>query len=167
MGSIARPPSQHQREFLFAVDRGQGLRMAKPGAGGLASGIGLAIGPTRLPFGGDQCLEPAGLGFDQRKEPAHPDLLPLGVAQGGGEFGQPRFVVIDPEHQLDDRGHRRPGLRLHARFLEQLGISVRILLACQREVVSVAERSIEGASAASVGGLCRLGILARCPQQVA
>lgn len=59
--------------------------MAKPRAGVLASGSGLAIGPARLPFGGDHCLKPDGLGFDQRKEPAHPDLLPLGVAQGGGE----------------------------------------------------------------------------------
>ena len=38
-----------------------------------------------------------------------------GMVEHGGEFGQPRLVVIGAEDELDDRGHRRARLHLHAR----------------------------------------------------
>ena len=94
------------------------------------------------------------------------DLLPLRVGQGRGELGQPRLVVIDPEDELDDRRHRRAGLRLHARFLEQLGIFLWTLLRRDREVICQRQSAIERSARAALAGLDRLRGLARSPQTV-
>src|SRR5207248_241975 len=79
-------------------------------------------GPPRLALRGNHRLEPARLLFDEPLELSRRQRLTLRERQSGGKFGQPRLVVIDPEDELDDRGHRRTRLRLDPRFLEQLGI---------------------------------------------
>src|SRR5207248_3352770 len=128
--------------------------------------VRLGFGPARLTLGRDQALEPAGLLFDEVPERAGRNRLPLSAGQSRGELGQPRLVVIDSEDELDDRGHWRARLRLHARFLEKLGIFVRTLLRRDREVVSERQSAIERSAGTAFARLNRLRRLTRSPQAV-
>ena len=55
-------------------------------------------------------------------KPPKSTLSRSALAQRGGEFGQAGLVIIDAEHELDDRRHRRARLRLDPGIVEDFGI---------------------------------------------
>ena len=161
--------SDDDREFLRRRKVGERDRRAPSGAwpGPPRRVIGAGLGSARLALGRDQRLEAARLLLDEILEAAGRDLLPLGMAEGRGELGQARLVVIDSEDELDDRGHRRADLRLDAQFLEQLGIFLRAFrAAAMREIIGERQSAIERGAGAALPGLDRFGGLARGPQAV-
>ena len=142
------PPSERRRVSTSAnsdsaetVSSAIGAAARKLALAASDLGVGLRLRTLRLSLSRNERLEAARLAFDELQELALPDVLPASVGKRCGEFRQPRLVVVDAEDELDDRSHRSAGLGLHARFLEQLGIILRLPLGSQCEVDRHATRA--------------------------
>ena len=167
------PPSARRRASTSANSESAGTVSSAMGAaarnlrlGRLGLGVGLRLRTLRLALSCNERLEAARLAFDEFQELALPDVLPASVGKRCGEFRQACLVVVHAEDELHDRSHRSAGLGLHAQFLEQLGIILRLPLRSQCEVERMREGSIECGAAAAVRRFHRIGGLARGPQPV-
>src|SRR6185437_13232755 len=168
MPAVGAAPGEYHGEFFVRGNFGQrnGRSRSQPRPRKLALRVRPGLRSARRAFSGDQRLEAAGPLFDEVLESADGDLLPPSIRQSCSEFGQTRLVIIDSEDELDDRSHWSPRLRLHARFLEKLGIFLGILLGRYGKVIGQRQCAVEGGARTAFSCLDSVGGLARRPQPV-
>ena len=79
------------------------------------------------------------------------------MAQDGGVFGQPGFVVIRTEDQFHHRGHRGAGLHLQTGIGDEFGKIIGIFGRFETEIVCPADRIVERLAASIFAALRNVG----------